>query len=107
MGIVVDEKKCHGCINREEPLCVKNCPGDLIKKEKNSRTVEFRSTRDCWDCMVCIKLCPSNALETRLPYQLASYKASLFPRIKGNKIIWQAENIKGRKEKFESQIMAE
>lgn len=110
MGIVIDNQKCQGCGTDQEPPCVKYCPGNLIKlteKSTEEKKVEFRSSRDCWDCMVCIKVCPHNALQTRLPYQLASYKASLFPRVHGNKIIWEAENIHGQKEVFESKISAD
>lgn len=116
MGIVIDEQKCQGCGTEEEPPCVKYCPGNLIKLKQDSgsrdsgsrkREIKFRSSRDCWDCMVCIKVCPHNALQTRLPYQLASYKASLSPRVRGNKIIWEAENINGHREVFESRISAD
>jgi len=101
VSIIIDEKKCVGCNSKGEPPCVKYCPGNLIKKE-SQQTVKLRSGRDCWDCMVCIKVCPREALETRLPYQLATYRASLFPRVEKNKIIWEAKDINGKKEIFES-----
>ena len=104
MSVKVDKNKCQGCKQKEEALCVKHCPGDLMKIG-NDNKAKIRNPADCWDCMVCIKTCPNNALETKLPYQLIdSHKASLHPKISNKKIIWKAEDVNGKKEVFESPI---
>ncbi|MFW5976843.1 MAG: 4Fe-4S dicluster domain-containing protein [Bacillota bacterium] len=106
MSIKVNENKCAGCNNKKEPLCIKFCPGNLLKLSEDN-IPEIRRPQDCWDCMVCVKACPHNALKTVLPYSLASYRATLTPEIKNNKIIWKTEDIGGNEEVFESPITRE
>ena len=103
MSVKVNEEKCIGCSNKKEPVCIKYCPGNLLKLNEKGKPV-MRNPDDCWDCMVCIKVCPTQALETVLPYSLASYKASLLPKIEKTKIIWEAKDINGKREVFESPI---
>ncbi len=99
MGIYVNKELCTVCKGREEPLCVENCPGDLIFINKEGK-VEIRNQAECWDCMACIKSCPYGALETRLPYQIADYKATLKPLLKRDKIIWKLRDIRGNIEEY-------
>lgn len=100
MSVIVDKKRCNGCKHLSEPQCVKLCPGDLFKMAQDGKS-SMRAPHDCWDCMVCVKSCPRAALQTRLPYQLANYKASLTPKIGKDKIEWTAVDINGKVEKFE------
>ncbi len=52
--------------------------------------------RDCWDCMSCVKMCPRNAIETRMPYQLGYHKARLVPLMGKNSITWKCTDINGQ-----------
>jgi len=54
-----------------------------------------RAANECWDCMSCVKVCPSGAIETRMPYQLGYFKASLRPVMGHNKITWKCRDIYG------------
>jgi adenylylsulfate reductase, subunit B len=101
MSIKINYDLCTGCAGEEEAICVKLCPGDLLAIDKETGKPYIRSPRDCWDCMVCVKACPYGAIETRLPYQLASYKASLKPEVYKEKIIWHLYDSKGREEIYE------
>lgn len=101
MSIKIDYELCTGCGKQGEPPCIKYCPGDLIAIDPEKGKPYIRSERDCWDCMVCVKACPFNAIETRLPYQLASYKASLKPQVYQGKIVWQLKDASGKEEVFE------
>ncbi len=60
----------------------------------------LRSSRDCWDCMSCIKVCPRNALEIKIPYQLGYYKASLKPVMGKNTVTWKCRDINGKETVF-------
>ncbi|MFW5999309.1 MAG: 4Fe-4S dicluster domain-containing protein [Halanaerobiaceae bacterium] len=100
MSVEIDKNLCHGCREAEEPVCVRYCPGDLLKIDERGKA-ELRNREDCWDCMVCVKLCPARALKTRLPYQLASHNASLVPELHSHKIIWRLKNMEEEKEVFE------
>jgi adenylylsulfate reductase subunit B len=101
MSVTVDLKKCNGCNNKETPLCVKNCPGDLMAIDSKTKKAYICTSEDCWDCMVCVKLCPCSAIVTKLPYQLALYKATLVPKVYEDKIKWVCTDINGNKEEFE------
>ena len=101
MSIIVDKKRCNGCKQLDEPQCVKLCPGDLMMIDPESGKAGIRVAADCWDCMVCVKACPRQALQTRLPYQLANYKATLVPKVGKDTIKWVCTDINGRVEEFE------
>jgi adenylylsulfate reductase subunit B len=91
----VDLNKCNGCEDREEAFCEEICPGDLMAVDDETMKAYCRSTRDCWDCMSCVKACPRNALETRIPYQLGYHKATLKPLMGKREITWKCTDIHG------------
>lgn len=94
MPPVVYKEKCLGC-----GICEEICPGDLMELDENN--IAFcRAARDCWDCMACIKECPSGALETRIPYQLGYYPAKLIPKKRDKEIEWTLIDINGKIERF-------
>ncbi len=99
MSVIADKAKCNGCKGLDEPRCVKVCPGDLMTIAEDGKS-RIRCAADCWDCMACVKACPRGALETRLPYQVALYKASLRPKVKSDRIEWTLVDIDGKKEEF-------
>jgi len=93
MPPIVITKKCIGCGN-----CENICPGDLMVVNKGKAVC--RSKRDCWDCMSCVKACPSQALEIRIPYQLGYYPAKLVPEMREKEIVWTVTDIDGKEEEF-------
>lgn len=95
MPPVVYNEKCFGC-----GKCEEICPGDLMEVNPDTKKAFCRSTRDCWDCMACIKECPTGALETRIPYQLGYYPARLIPKKKDKHIEWTCIDINGKVDKF-------
>lgn len=101
MTVKIDKKKCNGCKQLDAPQCEKLCPGDLMALDLKSKKAFIRSEEDCWDCMVCVKACPMLAIETKLPYTLAYYGASLKPKVGKDKITWTLKNIDGTVETFE------
>lgn len=101
MSIKIDYSQCSGCQGQGEPSCVKLCPGNLLAINKETGKPYIRSERDCWDCMVCVKACSYEAIETKLPYQLASYQASLKPKVYNGKIVWHLKDVNGKEEVFE------
>lgn len=101
MSVKFDYEACNSCKGQDEPYCTKLCPGDLLAINRENEKPYIRSERDCWDCMVCVKVCPFDAIETKLPYQLASYKATLKPKVSKDKIVWCLKDTKGKEEIFE------
>jgi adenylylsulfate reductase, subunit B len=94
MGLKIAAEKCTGC-----GKCVDICPGDLLSLGPNGKSF-LREQGECWDCMACVKSCPAQALETRLPFSLADYGASLKPQITPNEIRWICSYPDGRVEEF-------
>ena len=100
MSIVIDRDKCFGCVGLEgEARCTQACPGDLIYLDEVPRAV-IREPRDCWDCMACVKACPAFAIQCRLPYAVAAYKATLSPKVKKDTIEWTVTDPDGSPEVF-------
>lgn len=95
MPPIVNLKKCTGCPEREEAYCENICPGDLMAVDVKTGKAYCRSTKECWDCMSCVKACPHGALETKIPYQIGYYKATLKPYMGKNTIIWKCVDILG------------
>ncbi len=100
MSVAVDVQKCTGCRGLKEPRCVESCPGDLMALDAVIGKAYIRDPRDCWDCMSCVKLCPHGALETRLPFQLANFGASLRPKVARDRIVWTLTDAAGNTEEF-------
>lgn len=94
MGLKFESSKCNGC-----GRCVDICPGDLLRIDEKGKS-SIRNQADCWDCMACVKSCPQGALETRLPFSLADFGATLKPKIDSDKIRWELTYPDGRSEEF-------
>ena len=101
MTVKIDIKRCNGCKNLDGPRCEKLCPGDLMALNSETGKAYIRNEEDCWDCMVCVKACPMLAIETKLPYTLAFYGASLKPKVGKDTITWTLKNIDGTVETFD------
>lgn len=96
----VDSYKCNGCEGLPEAKCEEICPGDLMVVDEVTMKAYCRVTKDCWDCMSCVKVCPKNAIETKIPYQLGYYRATLKPFVGHNNIIWKCTDIYGNEKRY-------
>ncbi len=101
MGIHVNENTCNGCGTAEEPMCVRDCPGDLMVLLPNRKAV-IRDNRECWDCAACVKVCPTQAITMRLPTSVAVSGVALRGRAKRHKTEWRIENRDGSYKEFET-----
>lgn len=96
----VDMHRCTGCAERAESCCERACPGDLMAVSPETGKAYCRAANECWDCMSCVKACPSGALETRIPYQLGYYKATLRPIMGKDRITWKCRDIRGEEHTY-------
>jgi adenylylsulfate reductase subunit B len=76
---------------------MKSCPGDLIYKDFSLRKAILRSGEDCWDCYCCVKVCPKEAIDLVLSYEISNRGASLRPKlIDGSTIEWILQDRSGK-----------
>lgn len=92
--------KCDACQGEEEPLCVQVCPGDLMVIDPATNKAVCRDPGDCWDCMICVKSCTRQAIQTVIQYQLAPVPAKLIPLIRPDSITWTLVDCQGHIERF-------
>lgn len=102
MPPIVNLKKCTGCQGRDEAFCENICPGDLMTVDPKTGKAYCRSTKECWDCMSCVKACPHGALETKIPYQIGYYKATLKPYVGKTSVIWKCTDILGNETTYKT-----
>ncbi len=87
MGIVVDLEACNRCGTADEPMCVRDCPGDLMFIAENGKA-SITDNRECWDCAACVKVCPTQAIAMQLPTSLVVRGVSLTGRALKHKTTW-------------------
>ena len=102
MGIYIDQNTCNGCgFPQSETPCNMACPGDLIFMQSNGKA-QIYCNADCWDCAACIKICPQQAIELVLPFEITGKEASLKARAYREKTIWTTRDEKGNEQIFET-----
>ena len=102
MGIYIDHNLCNGCgYPQSETPCNMACPGDLIFMQTNGKA-QITCNADCWDCTACIKLCPKQAIEIKLPFEIVGKETSLKARAYRDKTIWTTKDENGKEEVFET-----
>lgn len=107
MGIYIDHNLCNGCGYPEsETPCNMACPGDLILMQPNGKA-QICSNADCWDCAACIKICPQQAIDIRLPFEIVGKEATLKARAFRDKTIWTTKDNSGNEQIFETQARNE
>ena len=105
--IQVIPDKCRAC-RRCEVACIAAHHGMTFKEAMKHRDVlvsrvqvvkaeGFKTTVRCHQCSPapCCNICPTGALQTRMPYQLGYYKASLRPIMGKDCITWKCRDIDG------------
>ena len=102
MGIYIDQNLCNGCGYPEsETPCNMACPGDLIFMQSNGKA-QITCNADCWDCAACIKICPQQAIDIRLPFEIVGKEASLKARAYREKTIWITKDENNNEQIFET-----
>jgi NAD-dependent dihydropyrimidine dehydrogenase PreA subunit len=53
----IDPGLCNGC-----GICVKSCPADVLKMDKDNKKAVIRYPQDCVVCCWCFVECPEDAV---------------------------------------------
>lgn len=101
MGIFVDETACNHCGTADEPMCVRDCPGNLMFIKKNGKAT-ITDNRECWDCAACVKVCPTQAIRLRLPPSLVVRGVTLRGRALKHKTVWKIRLRDGDERSYET-----
>ena len=102
MGIHIDHNLCNGCgFPEKETPCNMACPGDLVFMQADGKA-QICSNADCWDCVACIKICPQEAIELKVPFEIIGKEGSLKARAYRDKTVWTIKNNKNEEEIFET-----
>jgi adenylylsulfate reductase, subunit B len=102
MGIHVEENVCNGCGIAEEPMCVRDCPGDLMLLRPGTRKAIIRDNRECWDCAACVKVCPTQAISMQLPSSVIVRGVKLKGRAIKHKTTWKLKLRDGSERTYET-----
>lgn len=100
MTVYIDRSICNGCGSMTEPRCAEVCPGDLLYRDTDNKC-SVRDHRDCWDCASCIKECPRQAIEIRLPVQVGGRGSALKAKSFKDRIVWSLTKPDGSVEMFD------
>ncbi|HWJ03944.1 MAG TPA: ferredoxin family protein [Verrucomicrobiae bacterium] len=100
MSVYINRSLCNGCGTLQESRCSEVCPGDLLYRDSENKCA-VRDPWDCWDCASCIKECPRQAIEIRLPVQLGGRGSALKARSLGGRIVWKLVKPNGSEEIFD------
>jgi adenylylsulfate reductase subunit B len=101
VGIHVDQDVCNHCGTAPEPMCVRDCPGDLMYLDASGKAA-ITTNRDCWDCAACVKVCPTQAIHMRLPPSLVVRGVSLRGRAYHHKTTWKIALRDGSERNYET-----
>ncbi len=99
MSIFIDVNVCNGCGKLKETLCERICPGDLLFRNKRHKA-EICSQAECWTCGACVKVCPIQAIDLKLPSQIIKSNISLRAKCEKQQTLWEIVNGNGVKEEF-------
>jgi adenylylsulfate reductase subunit B len=101
VGVYVDEDVCNRCGTADEPMCVRDCPGDLMFIKPNDKATII-DNRECWDCAACVKVCPTQAIRLRLAPALVLSDVTLRGRAFKHKTVWRIELASGEAKEYET-----
>jgi len=101
MGVFVDEDLCNRCGTADEPMCVRDCPGDLMFIKDNQKAAIVHN-RECWDCAACVKVCPTQAIHMQLPTSVVVRGVELRGRAMKHKTRWRIRLRDGSEKAYET-----
>lgn len=104
MPSFVNPDKCDGCKALDKTACQYACPNDLMALDKNKMKAYNQEPDQCWECMCCVKICPTQAMDIRGYADFVPMGASVVPLRSTDSIIWTVTFRNGNVKRFKFPI---
>jgi len=104
MPSFVINEKCDGCKALDKTACQYICPNDLIVLDKDLMKANNQAPEMCWECMCCVKICPTQAIEVRGYADFVPMGASVTPLRSTDTIMWTVKFRNGTLKRFKFPI---
>ena len=104
MPSFVNPEKCDGCKALDKTACQYICPNDLMVLDKDSMKAYNQEPEQCWECMCCVKICPTQAVDVRGYADFVPMGASCVPMRSTDAIMWTVKFRNGNVKRFKFPI---
>jgi adenylylsulfate reductase subunit B len=104
MPSFVNAAKCDGCKALDKTACQYICPNDLMVLNKDKMKAYNQGPDMCWECMCCVKICPTQAIEVRGYADFVPLGASVTPMRSTDSIMWTVKFRNGMLKRFKFPI---
>jgi adenylylsulfate reductase subunit B len=96
--------KCDGCKALDKTACQYICPNDLMVLDKVKMKAYNQDPAMCWECMCCVKICPSQAIEVRGYADFVPLGSSIMPMMGTEDVMWTCKFRNGLIKRFKFPI---
>jgi adenylylsulfate reductase, subunit B len=100
MPSFVNPDKCDGCKALDKTACQYICPNDLMVLDKDKMKAYNQDPSQCWECMCCVKICPTQAMDVRGYADFVPMGASVVPMRSTDSIMWTVKFRNGTVKRF-------
>ncbi|MBI4455324.1 MAG: adenylyl-sulfate reductase subunit beta [Acidobacteria bacterium] len=104
MPSFVNPEKCDGCKGLDKTACQYICPNNLMVLKKDTRKAYNQEPEQCWECMCCVKICPTQAISVRGYADFVPLGASCVPLRSTDSILWTVKFRNGSIKRFKFPI---
>ena len=104
MPSFVISEKCDGCKGGDKTACMYICPNDLMVLDPNAMKAYNQEPDQCWECMCCVKICPTQAMDVRGYADFVPMGASCVPMRSTDNIMWTVKFRNGSIKRFKFPI---
>ena len=91
MPSFVNPEKCDGCKALDKTACQYICPNNLMVLDKEKMKAYNQEPDQCWECLCCGKICPTQAIDLRGYADFVPMGASCVPLRSTDSIMWTVQ----------------
>lgn len=104
MPSYVNPEKCDGCKALDKTACQYICPNNLMVLDKDKMKAYNQEPDQCWECMCCVKICPTQAMDVRGYADFVPMGGSCVPLRSTDSIMWTIKFRNGNIKRFKFPI---